>query len=132
MDCAVCHEMQPYVESLENPELLAGAHAQEGFTCVDCHVAADLQEEHEPCPVSGPVEAREATKEECFSCHISYEAIRVLTEGSTYTVEGINPHDTHQGEWECARCHSVHSPSPGLRVCRVCHHERLENCANCH
>ena len=132
MDCAVCHEMQPYVESLENPEFLAGAHAQAGYTCVNCHVAADLQGVHGPCPVSGPVQARKGTKEECFRCHMSYAAIRALTVGSTFTPEGINPHDTHLGEIECSSCHSVHNWSRNLSNCYGCHHEGLKNCNNCH
>ena len=35
--CAICHIMQPYLESWESPPLLAQAHAEENITCLECH-----------------------------------------------------------------------------------------------
>lgn len=37
----------------------------------------------------------------CFTCHGSYSALIELTVASVAFGEGINPHDTHQGELEC-------------------------------
>jgi cytochrome c nitrite reductase small subunit len=144
MDCTVCHVMDPYVDSLDNPDLLAYAHGQGGLECLDCHTdQEELQRVHEEAVPGEPVRALSVEKEFCFDCHLanehtSYEQIVERT--SDYVIDGqeINPHDPHGGpletwQYECYRCHTMHEESPLINYCYGCHHEgTFESCSQCH
>jgi len=149
MDCGgACHTMEPYVDSLQDADLLAYAHAQEGLVCQDCHEAAVLEEVHEGTtdPNVTELKPRMFPDEFCFDCHVpnehtSYEEIVARTEDYTVNDEKVNPHDPHAGversdieQTECSRCHQMHKESRGINYCyNACHHERnFENCNACH
>jgi hypothetical protein len=151
MDCTTCHSMEPYVQSLEDSNLLAYAHAQEGLECEDCHEEAVLQEVHEaakPNPLALGLLQRKFSDDLCLDCHIanehtSYEEIAERTKDYTVDGEKVNPHDPHasvegaeQGQFECYYCHKMHKRSPGIDYCyNACHHEgNFKNCSTsgCH
>lgn len=149
MDCgAVCHTMQPHVDSLQDANLSAYAHAQQGLVCLDCHEAEVLEQVHEGAndPNITELKGRKFPDEFCFDCHVanehtSYEEIIERTEDyNTARGEEVNPHDPHAGvegsdqeQFECSRCHRMHKESRGINYCYGCHHEgNFENCNVCH
>ena len=146
MDCAYCHVMASYTESLEDATLLASVHAQEELVCLDCHEQAVLEQVHEEAKPGAPrLKQRRFPDESCFGCHVpnehtSYEEVLEITKDYTVDDEKINPHDPHAGvegseqeQLECYRCHKMHKQSPGINYCYGCHHERtFENCSECH
>jgi cytochrome c nitrite reductase small subunit len=144
MDCTVCHVMDPYVESLANPYLLAFAHAQEGLECLDCHTdQEELRQVHEEAVPGKPVRALSVQDEFCFDCHVdnphtSYQAIIDLTKDYVVDGQNVNPHDPHPGiegmsQLQCALCHKMHEESPLINGCYTCHHQRtFEACIDCH
>jgi len=125
MDCAYCHVMASYTESLQDATLLANAHAQEGLVCLDCHELAVLQQVHEGADAdTTELKQREFSKESCFGCHVpnehtSYQEIIERTKDYTGDGKRINPHDSHLGEMECRICHKVHRAS--VDYCAQCH-----------
>ena len=107
MDCAVCHVMVPYMESLEDSNLLAYAHVQEGLECLDCHEVEALEQLHEEAVPGKPIKARTVDMQFCFDCHVanehtSYEEVIERTKGYVIDDQNINPHD----------CLLYTSPSP--------------------
>jgi cytochrome c nitrite reductase small subunit len=119
--CAICHIMQPYLESWESPPLLAYAHAEENVTCLECHEPTIQQQMEEGIKFvtndyENPLEEREFDQEWCLRCHEhgSYEELAQRTEELE-----LNPHDSHYGEMECSICHRVHEASE--EVCAYCH-----------
>jgi cytochrome c nitrite reductase small subunit len=144
MDCTVCHVMDPYVESLNNPDLLAYAHAQEGLECLDCHTdLEELRQVHEEAVPGRPVRNLTVGMEFCFDCHVrnehtSYAEIIDLTKDYVIDDQNINPHDPHPdsevvGQIECRTCHRMHEESPLINGCYSCHHEgTFERCIDCH
>jgi hypothetical protein len=160
--CAICHVMQPYLESWQSSDFLAQAHAQEDVTCLECHEPTIQQQVDELIVTvkkeyDNPLKEREFPKEECFKCHEheSYEELIELTKD--YAVDGqqINPHaytvdpqapdpeaytvdpqapDPHDSEQgECYPCHKIHRESPGINSCYECHHDALFlQCSQCH
>jgi hypothetical protein len=146
MDCTVCHNMVPYVESLQDANLLAYAHAQEGLVCVDCHEQAELEQVHEGALPDTPIKPLQVGMEFCFDCHVpnehtSYKEVIERTEDYTVDDQKINPHDPHAGlesdqydlgPYECSSCHKMHKESPGINYCYSCHHERVLTCGGCH
>ena len=146
MDCAVCHVMESYTESLEDANLSAYTHAQEGLVCLDCHELAVLEQVHEVAKAGVTrLKRRRLPMESCFDCHVpnehtSYEEVMERTKDYTVDGEKINPHDPHAGvegseleQLECYGCHKMHRESPGINYCYSCHHERtFENCSVCH
>jgi nitrate/TMAO reductase-like tetraheme cytochrome c subunit len=141
-DCALCHQ-EPEVESLEDTNLLAYAHAQEGLVCGDCHSDLEaLQEVHEAAVPRAPVEDLTVEMSFCFDCHVpnehtSYEQIIELTADYIIGEKNINPHDPHAGldepEIECRVCHQMHNESTLTTGCYSCHHAgTLESCSVCH
>jgi cytochrome c nitrite reductase small subunit len=144
MDCSVCHVMDPYVESLEDVNLLAYTHAQEGLACLDCHNdLEEVEQVHEEAVPGKRIVGKAVDNEFCVGCHLdnehtSYEQVMGRTEG--YIIEGmeINPHDPHPDAdtvqpIDCANCHQMHEESPLITACYSCHHSgTLENCSVCH
>jgi formate-dependent nitrite reductase cytochrome c552 subunit len=139
--------MQPYVDSLQDANLSAYAHAQEELVCLDCHEPAVLEQVHEGAPDPNITELKERRfpNEFCLDCHVpnehtSYEEIIERTEDYTVNDEKVNPHDPHadleemdQDQFECRYCHKIHKESRGINYCYTCHHEgTFENCNVCH
>ena len=143
MDCAYCHVMASYTESLQDANLSAYTHAQEELVCLDCHELAVLQQVHEGAVAGIPIKERKFEMDFCFDCHLpnehtSYEEIIERTEDYTVGDQKINPHDPHVGvegmeQLECNYCHKVHKESPLINGCYSCHHSgTLQNCSACH
>ncbi len=144
MDCTVCHVMDPYVNSLDNPDLLAYGHAQEGLECLDCHNdLEELREVHEEAVPGRPVRGLTVGMDFCFDCHVSnphtsYADIIELTKDYVIDDQQINPHDAHPGsevvgQLECSRCHQMHEESQLVNGCYGCHHSgTLVSCTECH
>jgi nitrate/TMAO reductase-like tetraheme cytochrome c subunit len=144
MDCTVCHVMDPYVESLDNADLLAYAHAQEGLQCLDCHTdLEELRQAHEEAVAGTGIRRLRFDVDFCFDCHIpnehtSYAEVIALTQDYIINDENINPHDPHPGseevgQLECYYCHQMHRQSPLIEGCYSCHHERnFQKCSVCH
>lgn len=144
MDCAACHVMDPYLESLEDVNLLAYDHVQEGLDCLDCHNDLEAVEQvHEEAVPGKRIVGKTVEMEFCFDCHLdnehtSYEQVMERTEG--YIIEDleVNPHDPHPDAEEvkpieCSNCHQMHEESPLITACYSCHHSgTLENCSVCH
>ncbi|MDY7080379.1 MAG: ammonia-forming cytochrome c nitrite reductase subunit c552 [Chloroflexota bacterium] len=152
--CGTCHEMEPYVESLNQPASSAGKHAAEGMVCLDCHEPTIEQQVHElVVHVQGdfrvPLKQRKFENEFCFDCHLpnehtSYEQVIERTQDYIIDGENVNPHDPHadvegaeQERRECYVCHEIHgegeSPEPDITYCYGCHHSRtFVSCNECH
>jgi len=143
MDCTACHVMDPYFASLQDTNLLAYAHAQEGLECLDCHNDLEaLGQAHEGAVPGAPVKALRVEMQFCFDCHVanehtSYEQVIELTADYTIEDQRINPHDPHPGLevplTECRYCHRMHEESPLIEGCYSCHHKHtFQSCSECH
>ena len=142
MDCSVCHVMDTYFESLQDSNLLAYAHAEEGLACRDCHEVEAVEQVHEEAVPGARIRGKTVEMEFCFDCHLanehtSYEQVIGRTEEYTVDDEMINPHDPHAGLEEspldCRFCHQMHKQSPLINGCYSCHHEgTFESCSTCH
>jgi cytochrome c nitrite reductase small subunit len=144
MDCAVCHSMASYVESLEDSNLLAYAHAQERLECEDCHEQDAIRQKHEEIVPGQRMMPLKVEDEFCFDCHVNNEHTsydQIIERTKDYTVDGqlVNPHDPHAGaegvveQSNCRECHQMHEESPLIKYCYGCHHSgTLESCSTCH
>ncbi len=143
MDCTACHVMEPYLESLDDTNLLAYAHAEEGLECLDCHEEEAVEQVHEEAVPGKTIKARTVEMEFCFDCHVenehtSYEEVIERTAEYVIDDQNINPHDPHAGvedmdPVECASCHQMHDESSLIDGCYSCHHSgTLQNCSECH
>jgi cytochrome c nitrite reductase small subunit len=126
MDCAACHVMVPYIESLEDEELLGYAHAQEGADCVDCHSdQEELQRVHEEAVPGEPVAALSVDNEFCFDCHLDNEHMSLEQVIQRTEALDPNPHDRPVDELDCGTCHKIHEPSTIAwspeTDCSLCH-----------
>jgi len=126
VDCAACHVMDPYIESLEDSDLLAYAHAEKGADCADCHDDQEqLQRVHEEAVPGEPVTALSVENEFCFDCHLANE--HASLEQVIQRTEGLepNPHDRPLGDLDCGACHKMHQPSTIAwspeTDCALCH-----------
>jgi cytochrome c nitrite reductase small subunit len=143
MDCSVCHVMDPYFASLQDSNLLASAHAEEGLACLDCHEVGEVEQVHEEAVPGTAIRAKTVEMEFCFDCHVpnehtSYEQVIARTTDYVIDDQNINPHDPHPGSEEvgqlqCSYCHKMHNESPLIKGCYSCHHSgTLESCIDCH
>jgi len=144
MDCTACHVMDPYFESLEDTNLLAYAHAQEGLACLDCHEVDAVKQVHEEAVAGRPVGGRTVEMQFCLDCHVanehtSYEQVIARTKEYTVDDEKINPHEPHPGleerQLQCRYCHQMHQESQLINGCYTCHHENTFkscNAVGCH
>ncbi|HJX38664.1 MAG TPA: ammonia-forming cytochrome c nitrite reductase subunit c552 [Anaerolineae bacterium] len=152
MDCSACHVMDPYFASLQDTNLLAYAHAQQGLECLDCHEVEAVEQVHEEAVAGTPIITGTVEMQFCFDCHVanehtSYEQIIERTKDFTdYRIpQKINPHDPHVGlesdqddlgPYECTDCHQMHWESPLVNTCYTCHHtNNIESCSTangCH
>jgi fumarate reductase flavoprotein subunit len=89
-----------------------GAEQQQAAFTADRHLARGLV--CEQCHGSG--EKKPVTKEQCLLCHVSYARVAKRTKNLD-----PNPHDSHQGEIECNKCHSGHKADASF--CGTCHKE---------
>lgn len=116
--CANCHNMQSYYDSWHSGNLLAKKHADAGINCHDCHTPKMSQQIEEGVKyITGdyetPLKKREFPKALCLKCHTLEEAKAKTNFGEA------NPHDSHEGEQECFKCHSMHRQSQ--TTCSECH-----------
>jgi len=79
---------------------LLAKHASAGIGCPQCH-----QEK----PPAKPVQTST-----CLGCHGPYTALADKTDKLE-----ANPHQSHNGELDCAKCHHVHKASENY--CIQCH-----------
>ncbi len=75
-------------------------HKEAGISCEDCH------------GVKTP--SKEATEEQCLSCHESRDAVAERTGG-----DDPNPHFGHDESISCGDCHKEHEDS--VLYCDDCH-----------
>ena len=111
MDCTACHVMDPYFESLQDSNLLAYAHAQEGLACLDCHELEAVEQVHEEAVAGTSIKERKVEMDSCFECHVANEHTsyaQVIERTKDYIIddEKINPHDPHvgleeDGQYQC-------------------------------
>lgn len=116
--CTACHNMQPYYDSWKDSDLLANSHAAAGVECHDCHessLPAQAQEgvKYITGDYKTPLDKREYPREFCTRCH-DFEKVKAATD-----FDSSNPHDSHNGDLECYKCHSMHEKSTLL--CEQCH-----------
>ncbi|HEY3423222.1 MAG TPA: cytochrome c3 family protein [Negativicutes bacterium] len=116
--CANCHNMQSYYDSWHEGNLLAKKHADAKVNCHDCHEPSFTQQADEGIKyVTGnfetPLKKREFPKEFCLKCH-DYEQVKAKTNFGK-----SNPHDSHNGEQDCNKCHNMHQQSK--IQCAECH-----------
>ena len=126
MDCAACHIMQSYVDSLQDPNLTVYAHAQMGFVCTHCHEQDVLREVHQDVNSSTvTIEERMFPKDNCFRCHGSYADLIARTIDSevfkAIADVAVNPHKSHEGEIDCSFCHKMHKSYKPIDFCYDCH-----------
>jgi len=81
-------------------QALEDRHGKAGITCEGCH-KENLPSKKVPTAV-------------CLGCHGPYSKLAQ----ETNKVEP-NPHDSHEGEIDCDRCHHNHKPSENY--CVGCH-----------
>ncbi|MGJ7910378.1 cytochrome c3 family protein [Neobacillus sp. LXY-1] len=114
----LCHNMEPMYDSYEHSNLLANAHKKKDVVCHDCHQDSLAKKSSEGVKyVTGdyedPMKTREFSKSMCLKCH-DYEKVKAKT-----NFKDSNPHDSHNGQLDCNKCHRMHEPSKVY-------------CANCH
>ncbi|MGV8084196.1 MAG: cytochrome c3 family protein [Coriobacteriia bacterium] len=125
---AVCHSpMDPYVNGYYSGDdnILVTAHADNNIICLDCHPPTLSQQVTEAVNwISGnftdPLpRQRFATREFCLQsgCHDNDDIVEATVDWGGD--EGVNPHDSHQGQLDCYNCHSVHHTS--VMYCNQCH-----------
>ena len=125
MDCTTCHSMEPYVQSLEDSNLLAYTHVQEGLECEDCHEQEAIRQTHEEIVPGTRVRPLRVANEFCFDCHVdnehtSYE--QVIERTMDYTVDGQQINDPHANVRGCRN----NTSAPGATRCtRVATHPGL-------
>jgi len=105
MDCSACHVMDRYLDSLQDPDLLAYTHARQGLECLDCHDAEEVKRLHEESAVGTVITPASFEMDFCFACHVptphtTDEAVVELT-------EDLDP-NPHAGGIECYLCHQMH------------------------
>ena len=83
-----------------NAKPLADRHAARGIKCENCHLTMPPQ--------------KNVKETACIACHGNYEKLAKQTEDLD-----VNPHESHQGEVPCGRCHSGHQKS--VLFCNGCH-----------
>jgi cytochrome c nitrite reductase small subunit len=122
--CETCHIMDAYVESWQESDYGAYAHAIEGVTCLECHEPT-LQQQVDELVVymrgdfDVPLAQIRYPMSECLECHEDYATLAELTSGGEF-----NPHDSHWGELECGTCHHMHAAS--VDYCDQCHQTNMQ------
>jgi hypothetical protein len=125
---AICHSpMDPYVNGYYSGDnnVLITAHAKKNVICLDCHEPKLSEQINEGIHwvtgnFSDPLQPRKfATRAFCLrsGCHDNNDIIKALENWGGD--EGVNPHDSHQGQLDCYNCHSVHHQS--VMFCDECH-----------
>ena len=118
--CSPCHVMNPYVEGYHGGELLAQKHQAAGVNCIDCHengIEDKVQETvwYVTDDFDDPPLKRDFGNAMCTKCHTNMDDIIAKTDKGN----GVNPHDSHLGDLNCADCHKMHAKSKA--ACQQCH-----------
>jgi fumarate reductase flavoprotein subunit len=79
---------------------LVDKHKNRGTDCSGCHRESPVKQDV-PMAV-------------CLGCHGDYRKVAAKTNKLD-----PNPHDSHLGEVDCAKCHHAHKPS--VNACNECH-----------
>lgn len=90
--------------SAPSSKFLDGRHLAVGQTCEGCHGAL---------PAEGAPKPPDTAK--CLSCHGGSDALAARTAA----LADRNPHNSHDGQLDCAKCHGVHKPFE--YYCNTCH-----------
>ena len=118
--CSPCHVMDPYVVGYFDGELLSNRHHKANVDCIDCHENGIEDKIHETVwyvtdDFDDPPRIRDFGNQMCTKCHSNIEELVAKTDKGN----GINPHDSHLGELNCADCHKMHTKS--VAACQNCH-----------
>lgn len=118
--CAPCHIMAPYVNGYQHGDLLAHRHAEAGVNCIDCHENGIEDKVNETVwyvtdDFDDPPARHDFGNQMCTKCHTNMDEIIAKTDQGG----GINPHDSHLGDLNCADCHKMHVQSEA--ACQRCH-----------
>ncbi len=136
----LCHVMEPYYESYENPvnNTFMAAHSENEISCSNCHnepgiagtaggLAAGQKEVF--IFVTGTYDTDHlgeyGSREACLKCHDGTVIINgktAIVPRNVTTPTGIFA-DPHTDEKECVDCHTSHTGGIGLtqEACLVCH-----------
>jgi hypothetical protein len=133
-DCVSCHDGDDY-----RTMPVSEAHASEGMACVDCHeISVDRQADMNNRWVTGnytlPLEGleivpgtskegQEAAEEFCLraGCHAGIASLEDLKMATAD--EQRNPHNSHNGDQACTKCHQTHEQS--VMWCTQCHGDAI-------
>ena len=118
--CSPCHVMDPYTVGYFEGELLSNRHQKANVNCIDCHENGIEDKIHETIwyvtdDFDDPPHKRDFGNQMCTKCHDNIEELIAKTDKGN----GINPHDSHLGELNCADCHKMHTKS--VAACQNCH-----------
>jgi len=105
IDREIVEKMGSYFLSWATSDFLDNKHAKKNLNCMPCHESS--------FPDWAP------TMDECFTCHVSYEHVSMLTKD----VEP-NPHLSHYVDLRCTVCHKSHEASK--LYCDKCHKYNLK------
>ena len=122
--CATCHQeyQETYVDA--DAGLEDNFHHQQGVSCQACHTRSLGESVVEAANfITGnyyyPFTETELSMEKCFQCHVSYQDVIDNTRDTFEEEFGRNPHDSHNGELNCGKCHNMHRNS--VLFCSKCH-----------
>lgn len=121
--CTSCHNMQSYYDSWNDSKLLANKHAKADVKCHDCHEATIAQQTEEGIKyITGnfetPLKKREFDNAFCTRCH-KFDEVKAKTNFVDAKGVASNPHDNHNGDQNCNKCHNMHQKSN--LMCDKCH-----------
>ncbi len=116
--CKSCHNMKPQYKSYADGKLLAHQHARAGVVCHDCHQDSLTTKASEGVKYATgdyeyPMKTRKFSNDMCLKCH-NYKKVIAKT-----NFKESNPHESHNGQLDCNKCHKMHEPSSVY--CAKCH-----------
>jgi len=136
----VCHVMEPYYESYENPgnNTFMAAHSDNEITCSNCHnepgilgtaggLASGLPESYIYITSTYDEDhlGEYGSNEACLKCHDGTVTINGKTAiiPMNVTIPDGNSTNPHLDEKDCTDCHTSHTVGIGLteEACLVCH-----------
>jgi len=121
--CAMCHIMQPNVNSYLTSNHMDNIHMQAGVECKECHDYNVIAETtsginfligNYEVNKTGELVQRKYSDSMCLKCHVSYDHIAEQT-----ALLARNPHNNHNGQLPCSSCHISHDAQ--VDYCSACH-----------